>query len=73
MAGGVLPVSGVVDDLSVRSARQVELPHEHVPRIEAFVSVARVAVALKPSGVVAISGIVFRVVVSRTGRARTTT
>jgi hypothetical protein len=57
-----------VDNLPFRSARQVELPHEHVPRIEALVSMPRVAVALDPSRViVAFSGIVFRVVVSRTG------
>jgi hypothetical protein len=65
---GVLAVPGIVDDLSVRSARQVEVPHEHVPRIEALVSIARVAVALETSRVIlAIAGIVFRVVVSRTG------
>jgi hypothetical protein len=67
----VLAVPGIVDDLSVGPTRQVEVPHEHVPRIEAFVSIA---VALDLSGViVAISGIVFPVVVSRTCRARTTT
>jgi hypothetical protein len=37
---GVLAVPGIVDDLSVRSTRQVKVPHEHVPRIEAFVSIA---------------------------------
>jgi len=61
-----------MDDLSVRSARQVEVPHEHVTRIAALVSIARVAVALGLSRViVAIAGILFRVVVSRTGRLRT--
>jgi hypothetical protein len=56
-----------VDYLSVRSPRQVEVAHEHVPRVEASVSIARVAVALDASGViVAFLGIVFRVVVSRT-------
>jgi hypothetical protein len=65
---GVLAVPSIVDDLSVRPTRQVKLPHEHVPRIVAFVSMARAAVALDPLRViVAFSGVVFRVVVSRTG------
>jgi hypothetical protein len=65
---GVLAIPSIVDDLSVRSTRQVKVPHEHVPRVEASVSIARVAVALDPSRViVAISRmIVFRVVISRT-------
>jgi hypothetical protein len=64
---GVLAIPGIVDDLSVRSTRQVEVPHKRVPRIEAFVSIARVAVALDPSRViVALSRIVIRLVVSRT-------
>jgi hypothetical protein len=64
---GVLAVPGIADDLSVRPARQVEVPHEHVSRIEALVSISRVAVALEASRVtVAIAGIVTRVVVSRT-------
>jgi hypothetical protein len=62
----VLTVSGIVDDLSVRSARQVEVPHEHVPRIAAQVSITRVAVALDLRLIAAISRIVFRMVVSRT-------
>jgi hypothetical protein len=64
---GALAILGIVDDLSVRSARQVEVPHEHVSRIVALVSIARVAITLQPSRViVTISGIVLRVVVSRT-------
>jgi hypothetical protein len=56
-----------VDDLSVRSARQDEVSHEHVARIEALVSTARVAVALDPSRViVAIPWMVFSLVVSST-------
>jgi hypothetical protein len=71
---GVLAVPGIVDDLSVRPARQVEVPHEHVSRIEALVSISRVAVALESSRVIVpISAITFRVVVSRTGRDRTPT
>ena len=46
---GVLAVPGIVDDLSVRSARQVEVPHEHVARIESLVSIARVAIAFQPA------------------------
>jgi len=64
---GVLAVPGVVDDLSVRAARQVEIPHEHVPGIEALVSSPRVAVTLEPSRViVTFSGIILRLVASRT-------
>jgi hypothetical protein len=49
------------------STRQVEIPHEHVPRIEALVSIARVALTLEPSRViVAFSGIILRLVASRT-------
>jgi hypothetical protein len=71
---GVLAVPGVVDDLAVRSAGQVKVPHEHVPRIEAAVSIARVAIALEPSRViVAFRRIVLRVLVSRTGRSRAPT
>jgi hypothetical protein len=57
-----------VDNLPVSSAREVEVPHEHVPRIQAVVSIPRVAVALEPSRVIiATPRIVFGVFTSRAG------
>jgi hypothetical protein len=45
---GVLAVPGIVDDPSVRSARQVEVAHEHIARIESLVTIARIAIAFQP-------------------------
>jgi len=58
----VLTVSGIVDDLSVGSARQVEIPHEHV----AWVKSARIMVAFRPARIVqAIAGMLVGVGASR--------
>ena len=63
---GVLAIPGIVHDLSVRSSRQVEVPHEHVPRIVALASIKRVAVALGSSRVIITTPrIVFGVFISR--------
>jgi hypothetical protein len=68
----VLPASGIVDNLSVGSARQVEVPHEYVARIETLFSIARVAIALdRPAVPITVSRIIFGVVASRTGRRGT--
>jgi hypothetical protein len=61
----VLPVSSIVDDLSLGSAWQVEVPHDHVSRIDALVSIARVAVSLDSRMIAASSRFVVRVAVSR--------
>jgi hypothetical protein len=45
----VLAVAGIVNDLAVRSARQIEVAHKHVARIEAVVSIARLAITIEPS------------------------
>src|SRR5580692_8768199 len=66
----VLAAAGVVDDLSFGSAWQVEVPHEHIARIEALGAIARVATMLES---LTIPRIVFGVVGSGTGRTRTTT
>jgi hypothetical protein len=45
---GVLAVPGIVDDLPVRSTRQIEVPHEYIAGIESFVTIARIVIAFQP-------------------------
>ena len=42
----VLAAAGIVDDLAVRSAWQVEVSHEHVAWIEILIALARFVTAL---------------------------
>jgi hypothetical protein len=46
----VSALASVVDDLTLRSTRQIEVTHEHVPRIEC----ARIVIALGPTGIIAV-------------------
>jgi hypothetical protein len=61
-ADGIFTVAGIVDDLSVASARQIESPHEHVSRIA--VAIRCVAIAVSPPCVIAIADVALRLIVA---------
>jgi hypothetical protein len=69
----VFAAARIVDDLSVRSARQVEVGHEHLAWIEIQISIARLATTLDGARIIlAVPRSFFSVGVSRTSGTRTT-